>query len=313
MTRLAISYRRVDSTVIAGRILDRLAANYGSDSVFMDIHSIPYGTDFREYIQKALSGIDVLLVIIGSHWLGESGDSRTRISDSEDLVRIEVETALKRGILVVPVLISGAIMPTAAQLPASLKPLAGRNAAVVDGGRDFHPHMDGLIRAIDQMCPGSGRANSSPADQAGIRSKGRSEVAPRTSITSFARDVLISVLSILIAHYVLVVILDVNTLYLRLASVVTPLICAVSLYRKATPDMTSAILASLSIALIAVFCMALVLSLSFGHPILPATRYEWRETVEYLASIGGAFFVGYLLAPSIGRLLGRRGARPVGG
>ena len=45
MPRIAISYRRSDSSAISGRIFDRLVAHYGKPSVFMDIDNIPFGTE----------------------------------------------------------------------------------------------------------------------------------------------------------------------------------------------------------------------------------------------------------------------------
>jgi hypothetical protein len=68
-----------------------------------------------------------------------------------NVVRIEVETALTRDIPIIPVLLDGATMPSWRDLPKSLRAFADRNAAEVDGGRDFHRHMDRLIRAIDRI------------------------------------------------------------------------------------------------------------------------------------------------------------------
>ena len=137
MSSLIISYRRSDSDVIAGRIRDRLVNHFGDDSIFMDIDSIPFGLDFREHIKKALLQIDILLAIIGPNWLG-GHDKSARIFDETDPVRIEVETALQRNIPVILILVGGAVMPKPSELPDSLKDLAFRNAAFVDGGRDFH-------------------------------------------------------------------------------------------------------------------------------------------------------------------------------
>ena len=150
MPSLIISYRRSDSDVIAGRIRDRLVSHFGNDSVFMDIDSIPFGLDFREHIKQALLQNDVLLAIIGPNWFGQH-DKGARIFDETDPVRIEVETALHRNIPVIPVLVGGATMPQPSELPDGLKDLAFRNAAIVDGGRDFHQHMDRLIRSTDAL------------------------------------------------------------------------------------------------------------------------------------------------------------------
>src|SRR6266403_1589446 len=150
MPKIVISYRRDDTDAIAGRIRDRLANHYGEQSVFMDIDSIPVGVNFREYITKALQDTDVMLAIIGPRWAGGSGE-RTRIGNTTDPVRIELEKAFELGIQVVPVLVNNATMPDPNQLPESIRELSDRNAAFVDTGRDFHAHVDRLIRSLKQL------------------------------------------------------------------------------------------------------------------------------------------------------------------
>lgn len=65
---------------------------------------------------------------------------------ADDWVRIEIESALKRGIPVAPVLIDGAQLPKADELPTSLADLAYRNALSVRPDPDFHPDVDRLLR-----------------------------------------------------------------------------------------------------------------------------------------------------------------------
>src|SRR5215470_15043471 len=166
MPKIVISYRRADSGVITGRIRDRLAQHYGDDSIFMDIDNIPFGMDFRSNIADALAKNDLLLAVIGPDWLGVASSALTpgltpgpgpglgRIHDPDDPVRIEVETALQRGIPTIPVLVGGASMPSADELPDSLKSLSFHNAAEVDSGRDFHAHLDRLIRSMDAALKG---------------------------------------------------------------------------------------------------------------------------------------------------------------
>jgi hypothetical protein len=149
-SKIILSYRRSDSDVITGRIRDKLASYYGDDAVFMDIDSISLGFDYRKQIKDALLQNKIFIAVIGPKWLGTKG-TETRINDENDPVRIEVETALQQGIPVIPVLVSGATMPNATELPSSLQNLCYLNAAEVDGGRDFHQHMGRLIRGIDQI------------------------------------------------------------------------------------------------------------------------------------------------------------------
>jgi tetratricopeptide (TPR) repeat protein len=149
MPKIIISYRRADSGVITGRIRDRLAQHYGDDAIFMDIDNIPFGMDFRKNIAEALAKNELMLAVIGPDWLGAMPSGSVRIHDETDPVRIEVETALERGMPTIPVLVGGASMPKAEDLPDSLKGLTYHNAAEVSSGRDFHAHMDRLIRFMD--------------------------------------------------------------------------------------------------------------------------------------------------------------------
>jgi TIR domain len=155
MPKIAISYRRKDSDAITGRIRDRMARQFGDNSVFMDIDNIPLGTDFRRQIQEVLRENQILLVVIGPNWTGPVQGAPARIFDLADPVRIEVETALQRSIPTIPILVGGATMPSASELPESLKDLPFYNAAEVSSGVDFHPHVDRLIRAMEQILKGT--------------------------------------------------------------------------------------------------------------------------------------------------------------
>lgn len=176
MPIIVISYRRSDTDAIAGRIRDRLANNYGDQSVFMDIDNIPFGVDFRDHIKSVLGQADVLLAIIGRNWAGTAKKQR-RLSQATDLVRIELETALSQGIPVIPVLVNGAIIPSASDLPPSLRDLCYRNAADVESGRDFHHHVDRLIKSIDQ--------NLNPKKNPNVRSRSAKNLAQRPQTLVF--------------------------------------------------------------------------------------------------------------------------------
>jgi hypothetical protein len=150
VARIAISYRREDSAGITGRIFDRLVTHFGPDTVFRDVDNIPLGVDFRQHIESVLAKTDVALIIIGKRWLG-SGKTRRRIDDPTDPVRVEVETALRRGMSVIPLLVDGSSIPTAERLPDGLKDLSFRNGLAVDSGRDFDQHIERLIRNVERI------------------------------------------------------------------------------------------------------------------------------------------------------------------
>lgn len=151
---LFLSYRRADSRDMVGRIYDRLITHFPIESVFRDLDSLPIGRSFPEALDEAVSKALAALVVIGPSWLSVTDSTgRRRLDDSEDFIRREVERALTAGILVVPVLVSGAAMPTEKELPDPIRPLAYHNAAVVRPDPDFHRDMDKLIgelaRALD--------------------------------------------------------------------------------------------------------------------------------------------------------------------
>jgi hypothetical protein len=145
---IAISYRREDSLPIAGRLYDRLQAKFGKKNVFMDFDSIPPGMDFREQIRQMIERSNVVIAVIGPHWLGGQPDGSRRIDNSADFVRLEIAYALERGIPIIPVLVNNTPMPPPEKLPQEIEGLAFRNALILDTGIDFHHHADRLIAGV---------------------------------------------------------------------------------------------------------------------------------------------------------------------
>jgi ABC-type branched-subunit amino acid transport system substrate-binding protein len=152
MSRIFISYRRSDSITITGRIHDRLVIEFSDDAVFKDVDDIPLGADFRTVLDHEVGRCAVQLVIIGPEWLNAVDPSgQRRLDDPDDFVRIEVEAGLRRDeVLVIPVLVKGAGMPSSADLPPSLRELVFRNAAIIRDDPDFHRDMSRLIHQINQ-------------------------------------------------------------------------------------------------------------------------------------------------------------------
>ena len=137
MPKIIISYRRADTLDIAMRIRDQLSLRYGKELVFTDIDSIPIGTDFLEHISSEIATCDVLLAIVGPNWLSGGREHKSGIESETDYVRLEVESALKQSISVVPVIVSGARMPQPSELPEPIRSFAHRNAAAIDFRPEF--------------------------------------------------------------------------------------------------------------------------------------------------------------------------------
>jgi len=146
-----ISYRRSDSQGEAGRLFDDLVKHFGERMVFMDVAAIEAGRDFRRAIEESVAKCGVLLVVIGPEWLNAKDKGGVyRLNDPTDFVRIETASALKRDIAVIPVLVRGAEMPRAEQLPEDLKELAYRNCAELTHAR-WRSDIQLLIEALRRL------------------------------------------------------------------------------------------------------------------------------------------------------------------
>ena len=167
MSKILISYRREDSADVTGRIYDRLVQQFGQEAVFKDVDSIPLGVDFRAYLDEQVAKCEVFLAVIGRDWMKAKGRKGTsRLEDPGDFVRIEIESALKRQMPVVPVLVQGAKIPEAERLPASIQELSYRHGIVVRPDPDFHKDMDRLIVHLKFPTRGFSEPQSRPDSQA---------------------------------------------------------------------------------------------------------------------------------------------------
>jgi hypothetical protein len=149
--QIFISYRRDDSSAWAGRLSDRLSSHFPSNQIFMDVDTIEPGIDFVEAIEESVGSCDVLIAVIGTRWLNSSNPAgKRRLEILEDSVRVEISTALKRGIRVIPVLVEGATMPEAADLPDELKALVRRNALKLSHDR-FRTESELLASTVGRV------------------------------------------------------------------------------------------------------------------------------------------------------------------
>ena len=131
-----ISYRRDDSEGEAGRLYDDLTRAFGNDAVFMDVAGIKPGVDFRKAIEDSVASCGVFLAVVGPTWASITGtDGTRRLDDPNDFVLLEIASALKREVPVIPVLVHDAKMPAATLLPESLQSFAYHNSVEISHAR----------------------------------------------------------------------------------------------------------------------------------------------------------------------------------
>jgi len=159
--KIFVSYRRKDAGHVAGRLRDRLVAEFGEPNVFFDVDSIDPGQRFADVISERLRKAEVVLVLIGANWQPEL------LARPDDYVRLELAEALDQQKRVVPVLIDDGALPTIDDLPDELAGFLTHNAAKLRQDPDFHEDADRLIEGVKPS-----RAETSTRGWMAPRSKG---------------------------------------------------------------------------------------------------------------------------------------------
>jgi TIR domain len=137
-----ICYRREENAFAARAIHDRIMQRLERENVFLDVDNIDLGVDWSSVLTERVGACDALVAVIGRSWVSNADkDGLRRIDDPNDFVRIEIEAALQRNVRVIPVLVDGAAMPKASELPESLKGLARRQGTEVSPAR-FEADVD---------------------------------------------------------------------------------------------------------------------------------------------------------------------------
>lgn len=132
-----ISYRAIDSQTAAWLLNVLLTKHFGHDRVFFGPTQMSPGENFPSRIIKELERSGVIIAVIGKHWLRAADNYGNRLLYlKNDWVRRELSYGLNREVLVLPVLVDGASLPTEAEaataLPKDLRALTTRQAIRVE-------------------------------------------------------------------------------------------------------------------------------------------------------------------------------------
>jgi hypothetical protein len=152
MAGIFINYRRDDAAGFARSLYEHLDQQFKQGQVFMDVEALREpGMDFVKEIERSLSRCAVMLVLIGKSWHSSTDAAgRRRIEQPDDFVRLEIATALRREIRVMPVLLNGATMPPTEQLPEDLQ-LLGRRQAIALTHDDWAHDVSRLVESIGKV------------------------------------------------------------------------------------------------------------------------------------------------------------------
>jgi hypothetical protein len=159
MPRIYFSYRREDSPGHAGRLYDRLSYAFGKENVIRNI-KLPEGADVKAALRKAVSGVDVMVVVIGPGWSEARKPDRLRsLADPADAVRLEIAAGLRSAMRVIPVLVGGAAFPPLDKFPQAIRDLTLSNAIELADDR-WDQDVSLLTDAIAAIVPRGDRVDS---------------------------------------------------------------------------------------------------------------------------------------------------------
>ena len=190
MSKIFISYRRDDSTAAAcaHQLYDQLTGQFGRQNIFFDIDTLMGGVDFVENIESMVAECDSLIAMIGHNWLdARDAQGSRRLDDPKDWVRLEIGTALKRNIPVIPVLVYGASMPQAEDLPRPLRTLVRRQARKLTH-EHFSHDLTRLIQDLSAHLPQAVERKVHRPDSETGRNRSEERVARQVTSEQLSSD-----------------------------------------------------------------------------------------------------------------------------
>jgi hypothetical protein len=149
MALLFLSYRVATAAPHAGRLYDRLASHFGDVTIFYDRARLRPGAFWQDRLRQELQEAAAVLAFIDPTWSG-SFDTRSEV---EDIVRFELETAIRLQRTVVPLLVGGAKLPDRRDLPSTLQGVLDRQFFVIDDTSTaaYAAAVATLIESIEQL------------------------------------------------------------------------------------------------------------------------------------------------------------------
>ena len=107
---------------------------------------------------------------------------------------------------------------------------------------------------------------------------------------------LVPIVLLWLAHFLIIVVYDQATVYLRIVSILIPLPFGFAVVRQEYRSLAFALFVGAAVSLFGIAGMLVVMHINFGDSILPATHYDLTEELQYFISITLAFITGSLLA-----------------
>ncbi|MEH1099605.1 toll/interleukin-1 receptor domain-containing protein [Micromonospora sp. CPCC 205561] len=159
MSEIFVNYRSGEHKSLVESVHTRLADHFGPHRVFLDKASIVAGETYGNQLRAGLADAKVLLVMMDRNWLPAL---RRRVADAEarreldprarvpkDWVQWEIGEALRRKLVVIPVILDGSTFVRHDELPAGIRGLADQQRWFIRSGH-WRDDVDALIAKLER-------------------------------------------------------------------------------------------------------------------------------------------------------------------
>ena len=162
---------------------------------------------------------------------------------------------------------------------------------LIDENKALHDENDKLRAEVAALRAQNARA------QADAQLKERRTAAPaRKIVEELVTYGLAPIALLLLAHFLIILLWDQSTIYLRIVSIVLPMPFGFALIRRERRSLAWAAVTGAVVSLLAITGMLIAVGVHDNVPIWPSGAREWNEDLQYFMSIALAFITGGLLA-----------------
>lgn len=153
MSTIFISYRRLDSEHFSARLHEGLEETLGIGEVFLDTENLEGAEDWKNRLKEEIEVASLVIVVIGKLWLEEI--TKRRNLSEQDQVLWEIQTAIMLNKPIIPLLISGATMPKADELPEAICTFPRSNAISFQTTKsdEFHRVLTQILGILSKTQP----------------------------------------------------------------------------------------------------------------------------------------------------------------
>jgi hypothetical protein len=200
-------------------------------------------------------------------------------------------------------------------LPQALREFAVESGEVDSKRREAAREQEILrIRAVEELArlraEQAAREQRERAD-AEERARREAETAATKARISEQRlrivvGTLVPIVLLLLAHYVLVVVFDLDIIYLKLSTMVVPFAFGLLFFWMGGRGAVAVTAFAVTLGLLGTAGMTISTSLRYHQPLLPQGVLEWLENIEYVSTIALSFVAGHVLAHLLSRRLQKR-------